>query len=172
MRDHRSRVARHKNSGRRKMDGRDMFGRNMRGRKTRSEAVFGMMANSGLFHRASFCQTFFCHEHVYASQHRNPRDLLLATHRSLKSAPNLRLYSLWQKHLWQKYEGQKNAVGGDVRDDGKQRLVSSSIFLPSIFLPSKCFCLATSRSARPVVGDTPLTQISHEPLALQSVAET
>ena len=172
MRDHRSRVARHKNSGRRKMDGRDMFGRNMRGRKTRSGAMFGMMTNSGLFHRASFCQTFFCHEHVYASPHRDPRDLLLATRRSLKSTPNLWLYSLWQRHLWQKYEGQKNAVGGDVRDDGKQWLVSSSIFLPNIFLPSTCFCLATSRSARPVVGDTPLTQVSPEPLALQSVAET
>ena len=115
--------------------GRDIFGRNMRGRNTRSGAVFGMMANSDLFHRASFCQAFFCHEHVYASPHRDPRDLLLATRRSLKSAPNLRLYSLWQRHLWQKHEGQKNAVGGDVRDDGKQWLVSSSIFLPNIFLP-------------------------------------
>jgi len=134
--------------------------------------MFGMMANSGLFHRASFYQTFFCHEHVYASPHRDPCDPLLATHRSLKSAPNLWLYSLWQKHVWQKYEGQKNAVGSDIRDDGKQRLVSSSIFLPSIFLPSTCFCLATPRSARPVVGDTPLAQISAEPPALQPVAET
>jgi len=97
--------------------------------------MFGMMANSGLFHRASFCPTFFCHQHVFASPHRDPRDLLLATRRSLKSAPNLWLYSLWQKHLWQKYEGQKNAVGSDVRDDDKQWLVSSSIFLPNIFLP-------------------------------------
>ena len=56
-------------------------------------------------------------------------------HAAHSNQPNLWLYSLWQKHLWQKYEGQKNAVGSDVRDDDKQWLVSSSIFLPNIFLP-------------------------------------
>ena len=47
--------------------GRNIFGRNMRGRNNRSGAVFGMMANSGLFHQASFCQTFFCHQNVSAA---------------------------------------------------------------------------------------------------------